>query len=356
MTTEAAHAAIILVLAPLGRDAAVACATLGLAGLACRPGRTLEEVDAQTLDSLSALVVTEELLSASAIAALTATLSEQPSWSNLPVVVLADADRRRVGRDHGALIDAFGAVTSVILLVRPLETASFVSVLRSAVLTRQRQFELRDQLQAREGAETHARMLAEEMKHRVKNVLTLASSIASQTFRGAITLPEALQAYVARLRAMSLAQDLLASSGKDSADLRELIDQALRPYRSGEDWAPFEVEGPALLIAARMATAFSMALHELATNATKYGALSMPAGRISIRWWQENRAAGGPLLHVRWQERGGPPVVTPERRGFGSRLLERALASDLGGTARINFNPDGIICLICATLKTGTSA
>lgn len=348
---------ITLVLAPLGRDAEVACATLGRAGVACRPGRTLDEIDAQPLDRLNALVVTEELLSVSALAALTKRLSAQPSWSSLPVIVLADADARRSGGAHGALVDAFGALTGVILLVRPLDTASFVSVLRSAVLTRGRQLELRDQLRARERAETRAQMLADEMKHRVKNVLTLAGSIASQTFRGAETLDGALQAYSARLRAMSRAQDLLTSSGEDSADFRELVDQALRPYRSGGDWAPFEVDGPALPIAARMATAFSMALHELATNATKYGALSTPAGRVSIRWWHEEAPSGARLLHVRWQERDGPTVVAPERRGFGSRLVERALAYDLGGTARIDFEPGGIVCLICANLgKVGAGA
>lgn len=200
-------------------------------------------------------------------------------------------------------------------------------------------------------------MLADEMKHRVKNVLTIASSIASQTFRGAETLDGALRVYSAPLGAMSRAQDLLTSSGEDSAAFRELVDQALRPYRSGEDWAPFEVDGPALPIAARMATAFSMALHELATNATKYGALSTPAGRVSIQWRQEDTAAGARLLHVRWHEHGGPAVVASERRGFGSRLVERALAYDVAGTPRIDFDSNGIVCLICATLsKAGRPA
>jgi len=340
----------ILVLAPLGRDAEIACAMLGRAGFTCRAGRTLDALHAEEIESLAALVVTEELLSAPVLASLRATLSAQPDWSSLPVIALADAERRRAVAEHGRDIEAFAALPGVVLLTRPLDVVSFVSVVRSAALARQRQYDLRDQLRARERAESQARLLADEMKHRVKNVLTVATSIASQTFRTAETLEGALQAYSARLRTMSQTQDLLTASGEDSADLGELIDQALRPYRPGEGWGPFDVEGDEVRISARMATAFSMALHELATNATKYGALSATGGRVAIRWHQEEKPSGSRLLHLHWQESGGPLVVPPKKRGFGSRLVERALAYDLGGTARIDFEPEGIVCTVCAML------
>ncbi len=340
----------ILVLAPLGRDADVACAILGQAGFSCRSSREFSGLNVEDAKRLTALVVTEELLSTPVLATLATMLSAQPHWSNLPVVVLAYPERRAASK-HGQDIAAFAALPGVVLLARPLDVASFVSVVRSATLARQRQFELRDQLRARERAEAQSRMLAEEMKHRVKNVLSLATSIASQTFRRAETLEGALEAYSARLGAMSRAQDLLTASGEDNADLGELVDQVLTPYGSGENWTPFDVEGDDVRITARMATTFSMALHELATNATKYGALSVPGGRVAIRWQQEEKPSGFRLLHLHWKETGGPLVVSPEKRGFGSQLVECALAYDLGGTARIDFEPEGIVCTICAMLS-----
>ena len=341
----------VLVLAPLGRDAEVACAMLHRAGLACREGREFEGLDAEALERLATLVVTEELLSVPVLASLAGTLSAQPHWSSLPVIVLANPERRRMASGGGRDIDVFAELPGVVLLARPMDVVSFVSVVRSASMTRQRQYELRDQLRARERAAAKAQILAEEMKHRVKNVLTVATSIASQTFRTAETLEGALEAYSARLGTMSRAQDLLTERGADSANVRELISQALRPYRPGEDWGPFNVEGEDVRVPVRMATTLSMALHELATNATKYGALSVAGGRVAIRWRQEQEPSGSRLLHLRWQESGGPLVTAPAKRGFGSRLVERALAHDLGGTARIDFEPEGIVCTICAMLS-----
>lgn len=342
--------ALVQVLAPVGRDAELACATLSRAGLACRSGHDLGDFDERQVDTLSALVLTEEMLSAQRIDTLAGMLEDQPSWSSLPVVVLVDSEHGRSGEAHGLLSRALGLGAGVVVLQRPIGAESFRSVMQSVVRERQRQFQLRDQLDAREKAEAHSQMLAEEMKHRVKNSLTLAASIASQTFRNARTLDEAVAAFSGRLSSMALAQDLLTENGHDSADFRELIEQALQPYRPDESWLPFEIDGPEVRIAARMATAFSMALHELATNAVKYGALSTPQGRVALRWRVEDKPNGARLLHIEWIERGGPPVKPPERRGFGSRLVERALTYDLGGTARIDFEPGGVVCTICATL------
>ena len=175
----------------------------------------------------------------------------------------------------------------------------------------------------------HAHMLADEMKHRVKNVLTIASSIASQTFRGAETLDGALRVYSAPLGAMSRAQDLLTSSGEDSAAFRELVDQALRPYRSGEDWAPFEVDGPALPIAARMATAFSMALHELATNATKYwpAPAGYPVGMLVQCWRGRHVGVGRGRALQSWRTRPQRDLSAPgqDRSPVRRDIAERAM-------------------------------
>lgn len=342
----------ILVLAPLGRDAEVACDLLARAGLACTPGRDLRRLDDQPLDELGALVLAEELPTTAGIRTIGDRLAAQPPWASVAVIIFRDPEGRRCEKARLSL-DEIERHSSVILLERPTGAASFVSVLRAAVLTREKQYQLRDELAAREQAEARARNIAEEMKHRVKNSLTVAGSIAAQTFQNAETLDEALKAYSARLAAMARAQDLLTVEGHDNADLHELIDQALRPYRPGEDWSPFEVDGPEVRIGARAATALSMAMHELATNAVKYGALSVGAGRVGLRW-RTVESPGARTLRLEWSEHGGPAVTAPQRRGFGSRLIERALAYDLGGKAAIAFEPQGIVCTISA--KIGPSA
>lgn len=338
----------ILVLAPLGRDAEVACTTLADAGIAVRPGRSLDDLRSARLEDLSALVLTEELLTEAGITTLAARLDAQPSWSSLPVILLVEAARHSVDPRHRASMAAFESRPGVAVLERPMQIASFVSVLRSSAVTRQKQFDLRDELQARAHAEAHARMLADEMKHRVKNAFAMAISIASQTFRNSETLDEARLAFSARLTSMARAQDLLTARQNGAVDFRALIEQALEPYRPDPEAGPFEIHGPRVLIEARVATAFAMALHELATNATKYGALSVGSGSVRISWACEKDAEGSDVLTVEWRERGGPPVTPPRRRGFGSRLVEQALAEELGGSAEISFDPEGLVCRIRA--------
>ena len=338
----------ILVLAPLGRDAEVACDLLARAGLACAHGRDLHPLDDRPLEDLGALVLSEELLTQAGIRTIGDRLAAQPAWASVPVIVLSDLEHRR-SAEARRMLGEFERRPGVILLERPVGAVSFVSVLRAAVLTREKQYQLRDELAAREQAEARARNLADEMKHRVKNLLTLAGSVASQTFKDADVPDAVITAYAARLAAMSRAQDLLTAESHDSADLRELVNDALGPYRPGEDWAPFEVDGSDVRIGARAATALSMALHELATNAVKYGSLSVPAGRVGLRWRPED-SSGTRMLRLEWREHGGPTVTAPTRRGFGSRLIERALAYDLGGKAEIAFDPQGIICTISAKI------
>ena len=341
---------MILVLAPMGRDARVACGLLKDAGLACRSGRGLEDLEVEHLDALGALMLTEELLTDLAIERLNKWLEAQPAWSNIPVVVLSDRTRRHLDAARNALLDNFARHAGVLLLERPISVASFVSVMRAAIATRKRQHQLRDELEARSRAEARARNLAGEMTHRVKNSLALAGAIAQQTFHAGRSLDDALAIYSERLSAMSRAQDLLTARGHANTGLGDLVDQALRPYRESEGSQPFEVDGPQVWLGEKVASTFSMVLHELATNATKYGALSVPSGKVCIRWHEDKMTDGGRQLAFEWRECGGPRVEPPTRRGFGSQLVERALAYELGGTARMAFDPTGLTCTIKATL------
>ncbi|PVM71927.1 histidine kinase [Caulobacter radicis] len=197
----------------------------------------------------------------------------------------------------------------------------------------------------RKRAELHLRLLVNELNHRVKNSLATIQAIAGQTFHAARSLPAAQEAFTARIIALSEAHDVLTRENWEGADLLDVVDR-LVALHGGE--GRFVLDGPSVRLSPRPALSLSMALHELATNAVKYGALSRQGGQVTISWSVDY--SGVPRLSLRWRESGGPPVVAPTRRGFGSRLIERGLAQELSGEARIDFKPEGVECAITALL------
>jgi PAS domain S-box-containing protein len=200
-----------------------------------------------------------------------------------------------------------------------------------------------EDIHERKVAEEHQRLLINELNHRVKNTLASVQAIAFQTLRGEVPLTEAKARFEARLMALSAAHNLLTEENWVGASLERVAKDATE-HLAG-DAARFDVEGEPLRLAPRAALALAMALHELGTNAAKYGALSVEGGRVSIVWSVE-----GDRLRLEWRESGGPPVETPTRRGFGSRLIERGLEADLGGRAALHFEPEGLRCEIEASL------
>lgn len=191
-------------------------------------------------------------------------------------------------------------------------------------------------------AEDHRELLMRELDHRVKNTLAIVQSLAHQTLRGEQTLAEARTALTGRLAALSGAHGLLTRQNWRSLDLRALLHEALEAFPQER----CSLRGPSVRLPPQAAVAMAMAAHELATNAAKYGALSNETGRVSIRWSREDGR-----LSLTWRETGGPPVVIPSRRGFGSQMLERALALELGGTVRLEFSPEGLVCRVEASLE-----
>lgn len=199
----------------------------------------------------------------------------------------------------------------------------------------------------RRRTEAHLRLLVNELNHRVKNTLTIVQSIAAQTLRGTEAGREAQQAFESRLAALAAAHDLLTTERWQSTALRQVIEQA--GTGCGAEAERLSIEGPDVRLQPRTAVSVAMAIHELCTNAVKYGALSREGGTVSIRW-EAAAEPGGERLRLVWRESGGPPVAPPDRRGFGTRMIERGLAADLGGTARIDFAPEGVTCTIDAPL------
>lgn len=196
----------------------------------------------------------------------------------------------------------------------------------------------------RKRAEEQRDLLITELDHRVKNTLATVQSIAAQTFRNTGIDPAVQRTFEARLITLSNVHGILTRQSWDSADLHDVVWSALRPH-SAPDRERFTVEGPDLRLGPKSAVALSMAVHELCTNAIKYGALLADAGHVDVRWEVE-----GDRLRWQWRESGGPPVAAPTRTGFGSRMIERALATQLSGQVAIAYEPAGVICTIDAPL------
>lgn len=194
--------------------------------------------------------------------------------------------------------------------------------------------------------EERRKLMVNELNHRVKNTLATVQSLAAQTFRGENGNP-ARKRFESRLVALARAHDLLTRESWEGVDIQELLQEVINPLCVEPQRV--HASGPPLLLRPKLALALSMAFHELCTNAAKYGALTTDEGQIKIEWLVGERDRKY-HLYMRWQEIAGPAVEPPSRKGFGTRLLERALALELGGEVNLSFAPGGVIFTIEAPL------
>jgi two-component sensor histidine kinase len=190
-------------------------------------------------------------------------------------------------------------------------------------------------------------VLLQELHHRVKNTLATVQSVATQTFRYTETREAFRETFTARLMALSKTHDLLTKNNWETASLRELLTAKLEPYGGGKS-SRFTLDGPNVQLTTQMTLALGLAFHELATNAVKHGALSVPSGRIEIGWKIDD---GEQSLHLHWVETGGPRVEKPSRRGMGTRVIESGLTHEFGCEVRIDFDPSGVQCSIELPLR-----
>ena len=197
----------------------------------------------------------------------------------------------------------------------------------------------------RRQAEQHQRTLVEELNHRVMNMLTTVQGIVRQTLRNASVAPDTQRMTDARIAALAAGHRLIARASWNAVELSQMVSAILLPLDVGS--GRIQAHGPEALLRPNQAMALAMAFHELATNAVKYGALSNNVGHVRISW--EVRRTGD--VHLSWVEEGGPPVKEPDRRGFGSRLIEKNLPAELGGSVRREFLPHGLRCMITFPLK-----
>ena len=189
-------------------------------------------------------------------------------------------------------------------------------------------------------------LLIDELNHRVRNTLAIVNAIATQTMKHTPSVLEFRRAFGGRIAALAKTHTLLATKRWNASTLHELIVQQLEPYTRDRADA-VDIAGPRLLVSPKQALTLSLVMHELAANAAKYGALSVPSGRVEIGW----RIDPDRRLRLSWQESGGPQVAPPDQRGFGSQLIEFNIAHEFGGEAKLDYRPTGVECVLKIPLR-----
>jgi two-component system CheB/CheR fusion protein len=190
-------------------------------------------------------------------------------------------------------------------------------------------------------AEEQQRLLVAELNHRVRNMLQVVIGLSSQTLRRSSNLEEYEGSFMGRMQALARAYELLSRDGWHSVPIAELLRSQLAPFTGGEG-RRYTAQGDDVVLVASAALSIGLVVYELATNATKYGALSVPGGHVDISWQFIGSNGGKPHLVLQWNEHGGPPVKQPTRHGFGSELVQRQLRYELNGQASLDYAESGL--------------
>ncbi|MBS0475746.1 MAG: sensor histidine kinase, partial [Proteobacteria bacterium] len=230
-------------------------------------------------------------------------------------------------------------LASLVVLVAGTVVSLLLLALASIVINRAA--DDRRVLESLAAQEAIRNSLTRELNHRVKNTLANVLSIVALTRRRSHDLDDFTEGLIGRLRALSATHDLLALRNWKDAPVRDVVTAELVPYLDPGD-NQVDIDGPDTVLGPNDAMSLGLALHELATNAAKYGALSIPQGRVSVTW----SLLAGNQCELRWRETGGPGVTPPDRRGFGLDLIEKIVSHELGTPVELSFNPEGVYCVL----------
>jgi two-component sensor histidine kinase len=319
-----------LILAPRGRDAEVASKLLQEAGWPTLICSNVARLCTELNKGAAFAVIVEEVLATDNLQALANYIKAQPAWSDFPIVVLTGhVDTPGLNALANRLQDLLGNVT---FLERPFHATTLASVARSALRSRHRQYQTRELLERRD-------LLTRELQHRTKNLLSVIQAIASASLRDS----HGREAFFDRLHALAKAQDLIIGGAARGALMTDVVKSALDSFGTR-----VSIDGPEVFLNPNAAQGFALITHELATNAAKHGSLTAEAGTVSVRW-SIDASVAEPTIVFQWQERGGPPVKPPQRRGFGTVLLERAVATS-STPPQFDYSREGFAYEVRATI------
>lgn len=324
--------ASVLILAPAGRDGAVAASILHEVGIRAQVCTGIGAFVGE-LDHAACAVVTEEALLTVNRRALAEWVQQQPPWSDFPFILLTS----RGAIPDERLPEMLGNVT---VLERPFHPAVLANAVRSALRARSRQREVEVHLKERQDVQERQSLLIRELHHRVKNTLATVQGLLGATARSTHSIEEFYLSFSNRIVSLANTHNLLTETYWQTASLHDILRTELSPYENQTD-GRLVLAGPTVELTADLAVPTGMAIHELTTNAAKYGALSVPQGRVMVTWDVTTRDEKR-SLRLEWVERGGPSVRKPHYKGFGSTLLQRVLTTQCNAEIRFEFEPEGL--------------
>lgn len=320
----------MLVLAPYRSDAVYLARMLREHDMHVEVAMGIGDLVDRLTSAPGVLLLTHEALTPPVLDAIASHLRDQQAWSEMPIVILLD--RASPDSRIKAVLSHAWPRARQMFYKRPIATVELVSGVQAALLTRLRQRHVRDHI-------TQEMELRRELNHRVKNILASVASIFEMTRRGATSLDGFADDFRGRLSALDRVHSAVFHSDGEVVSLSEIVDLTFAPYRQAG--APrIETWGPMVMLTREAGTTLALCLHELATNAIKYGALSRPEGYVTFEWSVTETEPRE--LTMRWHESRGPPVEEPDRIGYGTRYVRSALKALLGQAPDIVFDRDGL--------------
>ncbi|WP_426237796.1 sensor histidine kinase [Pararhizobium sp. DWP1-1-3] len=328
----------VLVLAPFRKDADYIAAFLREQKVAVNHVRADEDLVPHLASSPGLIVITHEALSPGVVAAIAKHLAAQPDWSEVPVLVLLER-AAPVVRIRSQLERKWPGAR-LVFHMRPIAQLELVNSIQSNLLVRLRQKQVRDAIDR----EVELRL---ELNHRIKNILASVTSIFQMTRRGASTIDDLSKDFTGRLQALASVHTAVFEAGGEEVSLSSVTDLIVSPYNSN-GLIRIHVSGPDVAVSRNAATTIALCIHELITNAIKYGALLEKDGSVNIAWTISGHSP--PMFSLHWTETNGPKVIEPTRQGYGTRYVRSALGSLFGSPPQIAFDPSGFQCGVAGPL------
>lgn len=329
----------VLVLAPFRKDADYITAFLQEQKVEVRAAKAGSTLTQYLQLSPGVIIITHEALNPEIVASVAEHLAEQPDWSEVPIIILLERAAPIASIRSQLQISWPGS--RLLFHTRPIAPLELVNVIQSNLLVRMRQRQVRDSIE-------RERELRLELNHRVKNILASVTSIFQMTRRGTMTVEDLASDFTGRLQALSNVHTAVFEAGGEEVLLSAVVERTVSPYNN-DGISRIQAKGPDITVTREAGTTIALCLHELITNAIKYGALCLPDGKVNVVW--ELSSTDDPVFSLSWVEVGGPTVREPSRQGYGTRYVRSALGELFGSPPAITFAPSGVRCNVSGPLS-----